>query len=464
MRLLFVPLLFLQFYAVSQVVLNTVKHDFGDLESFDNRFVDITLTNTGVKQEYILRIKKDMEVVYISTSQFIEPGMSTTLRFQVNPTKKGKFNFLIDVYTSDRQNAQQIKLSGNLKELPDRSNGGLTACPDFGAHPANQRPNDFDLTVITIDRTTKEELGKTSVSMIQNGRTLWSENTDLKGKIRKGATLGLSYFYASHEGYLPAELGAYVNRTRDVVVLELDKDPNYQVEPPIQPEEKIYPIDVIELEHNLEEELSAEVILPEDSPKELSELNPNDFDANHFTAINVVFVLDVSGSMKQGEKVELMKYSLFQLTDMLRPEDKMGIVTYASTTKVLLSPVSGSNKDAINKEIEKLKAEGLTAGGKGIKVGYKETLKTYLDGGVNHVIVITDGAFNKDSDDYQKYVKKYKKKGINLSIVGIQNKPNDEEKMKEAAALGGGTYIPIHKLADAQNNLKQAIRVLTFRK
>lgn len=464
MRFLFFTILVIQFVAIGQVEVSTLKHDFGDLESYDNRFVDVTLTNKGTKQEYILRVKKEMDVVYISTSQFIEPGKSTTLRFQVNPTKKGKFNYIIDLYTSDRQDAQQIKLSGNLKELPDRSGSGLTACPDFGSHPANKRPNDFDLTVITIDQETKAELSKTAVSMIQNGRTLWSENTDLKGKIRKDATLGLSYFYASHEGYLPTELGAYVNRTRDVVVIELAKDPNFQVKPPVEPEEHMYPIDIIEVEPNLEEELSSEVVLPADSPKELSELNPNDFDETYFSPINVVFVLDVSGSMKQGEKVELMKYSLFQLTDMLRAQDKMGIVTYASNTKVLLSPVSGSNKDAINKEIEKLKAEGLTAGGKGIKVGYKEALKTYLDGGVNHIVVITDGAFNKDSDDYQKYVKKYKKKGINLSIVGIQNKPGDEVKMKEAAELGGGSYIPIHKLADAQNNLKQAIRVLTFRK
>ena len=83
--------------------------------------------------------------------------------------------------------------------------------------------------------------------------------------------------------------------------------------------------------------------------------------------------------------------------------------------------------------------------------------------GVNHVIVITDGAFNRSSDDYKKYVRKYKRKGINLSIVGIKNKEKDEDEMRDAAKLGGGNYIPIFKLADAQNNLKQEIRALTFK-
>ena len=121
----------------------------------------------------------------------------------------------------------------------------------------------------------------------------------------------------------------------------------------------------------------------------------------------MVFVLDVSSSMKQVDKIELMKYSLFQLTDMLRPIDKMGIVTYASDSRVLLEPTSGGNKEEINKEISDLKAFGYTAGGEGIKLGFKEAKKSFIENGSNHVIVITDGAFNRNSEDYKKYVKKY---------------------------------------------------------
>ena len=193
-------------------------------------------------------------------------------------------------------------------------------------------------------------------------------------------------------------------------------------------------------------------------------MDKNNFNEAYFKPINVVFVLDVSASMKQVDKIELMKFSLFQLTQMLRPQDKMGIVTYSTEAMVLLPSTAGSDKEKINKQVEELKASGLTAGGAGIKLGYKQCLKGFLDDGVNQIIVITDGAFNRSSDDYKKFIKKYKRKGIQMSVVGIKNKPMDEDEMKEAAELGGGRYIPIFKLADAQNNLKEEIRFVTFRR
>ena len=79
------------------------------------------------------------------------------------------------------------------------------------------------------------------------------------------------------------------------------------------------------------------------------------------------------------------------------------------------------------------------------------------------MIIITDGAFNRDSDDYKRYVKKYARRGIHLSVVGIKNREKDKAQMEYAAELGKGHYVPIQGLADAQRNLKQEIRVLTYK-
>ena len=162
--------------------------------------------------------------------------------------------------------------------------------------------------------------------------------------------------------------------------------------------------------------------------------------------------------------MELMKYSLVQLASMLRAQDKMAIVTYSTNAQVLLVPTTGADKEKINGEVAALKAGGMTAGGAGIKLGYKEALKGKLQDGVNQIIVITDGAFNRNSDDYKKYIKKYSKKGIQMSVVGIKNKDVDEKQMREAAEMGLGRYIPIFKLVDAQNNLKEEIRLNAFKK
>lgn len=450
--------------AFGQVSFDKVKHDFGDLEAYSPRYVDIVLSNTGTKQEWLLSVKKPMEVVYINSKQFIEKDSSIIVRLQVNPKAKGRFSYEVNIFTSDRAEATTVKLTGNLKDLDQNNMSAFTACPNFDDRPGGKDPNKFDLTVVTVDKETKETLSESTVSLIQNGQPIWTKNTDKKGKIKEDATLGLSYFYGTHTGYFPVEMGAYINFQRNYIVLELERNPNFDVPVPVPVDTSLI-VDVpeitIEIKDHIEQTDTSTLIA--EMPPEFNDLDDDDFDESHFNAINVVFVLDVSASMKDADKMELMKYSLFQLTEMLRPQDKMGIVTYSSTTQVLLPPTKGSEKDAIRSEVEGLKASGFTAGGKGIKMGFAQAKKGYIEGGVNHVIIITDGAFNRDSDDYKKQVKKYAKKGIHLSVVGIKNKEKDQEEMIEAATLGGGHYVPVFRLADAQNNLKQEIRILTFK-
>jgi len=267
------------------------------------------------------------------------------------------------------------------------------------------------------------------------------------------------------------EYGTYVNFKRNYVVLELERDKRIP-EPIIVTD---IPIEIVELPKEkpknkpkeivieIEKELEKEVVLPKEAPVELAKLDPNDFSDENFKPVNIVFVLDVSSSMNQADKIELMKFALYEMVTMLRPQDKISLVTYSTQARVLLDAAKGNEKVEANKKVEELKASGMTAGGAGIKLGYKQNLKSFLDSGVNQVIVITDGAFNRNSDDYLKYVRKYKKRGVNLSIVGIKNSEKDEIKMTDAAEKGGGHYIAIQKLADAQNNVKQEIRLLSYK-
>jgi len=454
-----------------QIVFEKVKHDFGDLEAYDDHFVDIVVTNKGSKKEYLLSVKKPYDVVYLVNGQFIEKDSSLIVRLQVNPKVKGRFSYEVEIYTSDRNEPTYIKLTGNIKELPQDNLAAFTACPDFTSRPGGKNANNFDLTVVTIDKNTKKPLEKSNVTMIQNGQPVWAMNTDKNGKIKEESTLGFTYFYAKHDGYFPAELGAYVNFQRNYIVIELEMDPNCCQPPPFTPVDVVTiepPADtdsVEQIEINLEESLANETVTPTtEVPPALAELDKENFSDQYFKPVNVVFVLDVSSSMLQGDKIELMKYSMIQLVNMLRPQDKMAIVTYSTNAQVLLNSTSGADKEAINAEISKLKASGMTAGGAGIKLGYKQALKGYLKDGVNQVIVITDGAFNRNSDDYKKIIKKYSKKGVQLSVVGIKNKDVDEVEMKDAATLGGGRYVPIFKLVDAQHNLKQEIRFAAFKK
>lgn len=478
-----------QFIGFGQMEFSLTKHDFGDLESYDNRFVDLEITNHGSKQGYILSVRKPSEVVYIQNHALIAKDSTVTVRFQVNPKQKGRFNYEIQVFTSDKGEATIVKLSGNLKSIGQNATSSLTACPDFNSHPAGRKANSFEMTVITIDKETREELSQSTVSMIQGGKIAWSSKTDKRGKIRKEGTIGLAYFHAKHMNYLPAEKGAFVSNERNQIIIELEKDPKKIDEPPLARQDEIVieieptkpdtpavpetpvvtsneivvetpvtPSVSEEIEWSTEETTNLEV----ETPIALTEIPSDNFDESYFKPVNVTFVLDISSSMIHEDRLELMKYSLNQLSDMLRPQDKVTIVTYATDTKILLPTMPGSEKEAMQTIVGKLKASGMTAGGEGIKMGYKQAEKAFIQGGVNHVIIITDGGFNKKSEDFKKYIEEGKKKGIELSVVGIKNQEKDVASMKEIAALGGGTYIPIFKLIDAQENLRQAIRVLSF--
>lgn len=490
--LLFLFTLFCSTLSISQIVFDKTKHDFGEINSNEPRFVDVYLKNKTGKDAFILSVKKPMEVVYIQRNALIAPDSSSVIRFQINKKTKGKFNYKIPVYTSDKNEPTEIVLTGKIASLPDQSNN-FTACPSFGQSPAQGNPLDFMLTVETIDKATGEKLGKSKVAIIQNGSALGKWETASNGRLKLKIPLGITYFYATHSGYLPAEEGLYVNFKRNHVTLALTKKKAAPVTPdtPEEPEELI--AEEIESENDPEETITETeervIIIDESEPEEVDlsdlieespeketeeteefippafkELDPNNFDEAYFHPINVVFVIDVSSSMRQADRIELLKYSLDQLVGMLRPQDKIGLVSYASNAQVLLAPISGDRKEEITDEVKKLKASGLTAGGAGIKLGYKQARKNMIKDGQNHLIIITDGAFNRNSGDYKKYIKKnLHKKNITMSVVGIKSNEKSEANMREAAELGNGRFILIEKLADAQTKLKQEIRLTSFK-
>ena len=392
--------LFISQLAFGQVLLDKNKYDFGDLEVYDNRFVDFILTNKNNKKEYLLRITKPLDVAYIESGQAMEKDSSITIRFQINAKKKGYFSYEVEIYTSDKDLPTKLKLTGNIKEVPQDNLSALTACPSFSALPSGKKFNEFELTIITIDKKSKVPLSKSLVVMLQNGQQILALTTDKSGKIQQKSTIGFSYFYASHDGYFPAEIGEYINFQRNYVILELELDSRIDLAITNTLTNEVKPVEEVKLtENNIDLEVELQKVQKADSlieiPTALSELDKNNFSETYFKPVNVVFVLDISSSMKQNGKLELMKYALIQLVNMLRAEDNISIVTYSNDAKVLISKTSGANKEKINAEVSALKAAGLTAGGEGIKLGYKQARKSFIENGVNQVIVITDGAFNR---------------------------------------------------------------------
>ena len=450
-------------YSVAQSALSQNRVDLGDIYSNTQRYVDVSIRNPGNSKIYVLRIEQSPNVVYKLSEEIIPANGSITLRVQVNPVSKGKFELGCNVFMSDRNEPLTLTIAGNVVELP-KSTFTTTACPDFNSTPKPNLPS--SLTIITKDKETNELLSSSKVVIIRNGEPAGAWITGKKGSFDLSIPSGYFYFLATNEGYLDKEAGIYVGPDIREVIIPLRKNPDLVpdkvVVEPVPDTATALTIEQAEeiIEEHVAEQVAKDSIQAHPALSDLSEKN---FDEQFFKPLNIEFVIDVSSSMKQEDKMELMKYALNQLVAQLRPVDRMGIVTYSDNAQVFQVPTPCDRKEIILKAVSELEPKGLTAGGRGIKLGYRELMLNYNPDKTNLVIIITDGAFNKDSDDYQKVVKKYARKGVIFSVVGVQPRKNDEIKMTEAATFGNGRYVSIHQLTDAQSKLFQEIRLASFK-
>ncbi|MEI8204000.1 MAG: von Willebrand factor type A domain-containing protein [Bacteroidota bacterium] len=171
---------------------------------------------------------------------------------------------------------------------------------------------------------------------------------------------------------------------------------------------------------------------------------------------NLVFLLDVSGSMADENKLTLVKKSMRLLVNQLQEFDKIAIVTFSSTTHVELNSTSCKNKDKILNVIEQLHAEGSTSGEEGIKLAYEIAKKNFIENGNNRVIIATDGDFNvglSSDADIENLIIEKRKDGIFLSVLGFGMGNYKDSKMEKLADKGNGNYAYIDNLMEAKKVL-----------
>ena len=173
-------------------------------------------------------------------------------------------------------------------------------------------------------------------------------------------------------------------------------------------------------------------------------------------ASNLVFLLDVSGSMDAANKLPLLKSSLKMLVNKMRPEDKVSIVVYAGAAGTVLEPTSGGNKQKIFDALDNLQAGGSTAGGAGIKLAYHVAKQNFVDGGNNRVILATDGDFNvgmSSNEAMEKLIEEKREEGVFLTVLGFGMGNYKDSKMEILADKGNGNYAYIDNLKEAQKVL-----------
>ncbi|CAG5068631.1 hypothetical protein DYBT9623_01363 [Dyadobacter sp. CECT 9623] len=170
-------------------------------------------------------------------------------------------------------------------------------------------------------------------------------------------------------------------------------------------------------------------------------------------ASNLVFLIDVSGSMTDENKLPLLKQAFKLLVDQLREKDQIAIVAYAGAAGTILPPTSGKEKVKIKTALDELEAGGSTAGGEGIQLAYKLAKDHFLPKGNNRVILATDGDFNvgvSSEGDLQRLIEEKRKDGIYLSVMGFGMGNYKDNLAETLADKGNGNYAYIDNIQEAQ--------------
>lgn len=185
-------------------------------------------------------------------------------------------------------------------------------------------------------------------------------------------------------------------------------------------------------------------------------LQGKQIELDNLPANNLVFLLDVSGSMNTDDKLPLLKSGLRLLVEQMRPQDKVAIVVYAGAAGVVLPSTCGNQKEKIYDALEKLEAGGSTAGGEGILLAYKTAKENFLTKGNNRIILATDGDFNvgvSSDGELTRLIEKQREDGVFLSVLGFGTGNYKDSKMEQLADKGNGNYAYIDNILEAKKVL-----------
>ena len=185
-------------------------------------------------------------------------------------------------------------------------------------------------------------------------------------------------------------------------------------------------------------------------------LRGKSIDKSSLPPSNLVFLIDVSGSMSSQNKLPLLKSAFGLLVNELRPQDRVAIVVYAGAAGLVLESTPGNKKETIMAAIDNLEAGGSTAGGAGLKLAYKEAEKNFVSRGNNRIILATDGDFNvgeSSNGGMERLVEEKREAGVFITVLGFGMGNYKDDKMELIADKGNGNYSYIDNLQEARKVL-----------
>ncbi len=414
-------------FGQAQISVNPSRISFGDVTKESDKVVDIIVQNNTTKSDFLLRSDFSNEFEVKFSTKTLDAGGQLVVRIQFNPRAKGKFSEVAKLYFASMAEPIQIPITANVLYV---NVNGNTPCPDFSTRAADCCASNFFLVEV-YDKNTGKPISEADFRLEEDGYIQLKLKTNSDGKVSREVRIGFYDLIVQKKGYKKESKESYVNNANSRFIFYLERDESY-VEPEVVQEPK-------------EEEIAVR--------------DTSAFSVDRFKPNNVVFLLDISGSMGVGDKLSLMKLSLVELLGILRPVDRVAIVSYANEAKVIQPTATGTSKESIIIAVNDLKTGGKTSGAKGFKKSYAMLKKSRIESGNNQLIVITDGAFAvEDQKSIRKLVKKAAKAGYTTSVVAIKPNAFAKENLSLVTIDGNGSFLQVDNPSTAKAILVEEVK------
>jgi len=443
-----------------QVSLSMNKYDYGVLEEDTKLWFDLKVSNKNAQPTKLIKLTNpDSEFQYKFSSMDIPGNGSIDIRIQFNPLEKGKRNMKLTLFFE--KETKEFKVNAIVKHIKR----DYVACPDFD-RTSDYKPG-FETTFLVLDKTNNEPIEKANIAMRDFKGNKYDLVCNKKGWAKEDIYLSYYRMIATADGYSDESISSYVNAkkneftfylTPDEIPVVIQEEITEEVESK-EEDEQLTINDKVEEENQEEEEIIVD-IKEETIPKEFPEKEDENsaYSSREYKSNNIVFLMDVSTSMKKEERLIMLKTAMSSLTDMLRKDDVITLITYATTTEVLLEGESVYDKDKIKNIINGINGKGTTSGGKGLKKAYAIAEKYYTPTANNQVFIATDGAFNIEDKKLPKMVSRQAKNDIKLSVLSLRGSDFSTKKMMILADTGKGDFVKIDDMTSAEEALTFIIK------
>lgn len=509
MRYPFILCLLVSLTAYGQRV-SSLSKDFGKVTDWNNPSFTITYTNTSGKEQLFLPVMYSVDMGVRIGKMKLNVGESTTIEFKYYTDEYGKFIKKIPIYVSTQGEPIVFNLKGNINSFHPNA---FTFCPSVDKRDIDKSTT-FLHTIKVIDAATKEPLRDFDITITTrtSKERIQSEKTDIRLRREKPDLYTLE---VDKENYELVRLTKYINRNTEQTVIELVReyedtaigDDDFIIaQQNIESKKEPTPLDDLQPDSPKEEEIEKKEPLPaekkpnstpitqqddeeEEQEEEVEDVKEEDtFDwtaaqkeaedtsdfkedgklnESKYAYNHIVFLIDVSTSMKNPEKMPLLKESMKQMIRVLRAEDKVSIITYGNSANTLISNVSGADKEVLGSTIDGLLARGQSYGQEGIDMAYKLAQKHLIQEGNNEIILASDGVFNSkkfsETRLYRKATIRHAAYNIRISTIGFGTSSKALTFLETLAQKGNGSYLLIKDKNEANqvliaNMMRHSIR------